>query len=307
MKHLDGEGKLTALDLREFLRSMFERANVKYKPDDLMVIVRKFIKEDEKSISPSSFLEFCATELRILDWGLVGKRLRRLYEKCELMGVDVEQLFAAKDVDGTAHISVKDLREVLADLSIHYRLGSHDLDVVIEHFASRQTGKDAEPISLHKLMAFLGKPYSGSSNAKLRDKLQPLAPALLSAFNNNGAAVKGQLPLGAIEALLRDFNVFDFMSHEQVKRVLQSAAEAEGVSEKLSCRGLCAYIGVALPKKSLSNEPAKQLTAEELLLILIDRTGSRGTSISEAFKHFDRDGDGFITLEQLEEGLEKLE
>lgn len=304
LRHVNGEGKLTAADLKEFLRSMFDKTGIKYKPEDIMIIVRRFIKDDSTSIYPTDFVEFCRDDLAKEEWAAVSKRLRRMFEKATLDGTDLEQALAEKDLTSSGYINAKDFRHVFSGLAKHMKLSSRDLDIAVKHFSDRAVKGESprDPISLKKIMSFFGKDYSGSLSSRLRTLLSGKVQDLAAAFAGHKSLVSGLLSLDRIEELFRQFAVYDDLSHEQVKSILRSADKAS--KGKLSMNDICSYLGITFDATPSADSP---LTAEELLRILIDKSKKNGTSIGEAFRHFDIDGDGFITPSELEDGLDKLE
>ena len=292
------------------MHNWFDRAGVKYKPDEIMIIVRKFISDDKKEIHSREFFEFCRDDLERHEWAITTKRLRRAQDKAEVAGIDLGQLLSEFDTEDTGYLSSNSFRMFLEELSRHSKLTSKEIDRTIRHFSQRSSeNQDRDPVSCKKVMAFFGREYGGNLVKRLQALIRDHAQDIFAAFGSRPSATNGRLSLNFVEELLGEFKVYDHFTHDQIKGIL-SAADVQGKGH-LTAKELLDYLHIRFEPNLASNVSAKReikapLTVEELLRILIDRCKAKGSSVSETFRHFDSDGDGLITHSDLEEGLDKL-
>lgn len=308
-KYVDGEGKLSAANLKEFLRHLFDRAGVKFKPDEIMVIVRKFINGDKDEIHNQEFIEFCREDFERHEWNITAKRLRRLGEKAELLGMDLGQKLSEHDAEDSGYLTVYSFRSFLEEVSQLAKMTSKDIDRCIRYFAQRPSGdQDRNPISCIKVMAFFGKEYGGNPLRRLQALLRDDAHSLQNAFDSHVSAIKGYLSFESIEELLGHFRVYDTFSRAQIRGILGNADTKQ--KGKLTAAEFFNLLQLpykpTTPPSDAKRLGMTKLNTEDLMRILIDRCKAKGSSVSETFRHFDSDGDGYITYSELEEGLDKL-
>ena len=275
-----------------------------------MIIVRRFISGDKKKIHNREFLDFCRDDLERHEWTITAKRLRRAQDKAEIAGIDLGQLLSELDTEDSGYLSTKSFRSFLEEVSGHSKLTSKDIDRTIRHFAQRSAeNEDKDPVSCKKVMAFFGKEYGGNVIRRLQGLLRDKAQELYASFDSHPKATKGRMDLNSVEELLGEFKVYDHFTHSQIKGLL-TLSDAQHTGH-LTAKEFLDYLQIQYEPKVVNPAVGKRsirapLTAEELLRILIDRCKAKGSSVSETFRHFDSDGDGFITHSDLEEGLDKL-
>jgi Ca2+-binding EF-hand superfamily protein len=195
-------------------------------------------------------------------------------------------------------------------------------------------------LSAKMVAGFLGIKYTGNIEARLRrcicstadrpfvstdkprlplDSVFVLANQTPSRSQQVTAATRSKcysrISYDDMEDRLKALRVYNFASHEQVKGVLSRAADSSGtsLSDGLSVIELLNYLKIDfsehlnLPEQQI--QPTKSLvgvTAEDLLKLLIDKAATDTAGIDQVFRHFDADGNGSITEEELVSGLENL-
>jgi Ca2+-binding EF-hand superfamily protein len=129
-----------------------------------------------------------------------------------------------------------------------------------------------------------------------------------------------RLSFDDMEDRLKALRVYNFASHEQVTGVLTRASNFSGTSsgDGLSVMELLNYLKIdysaslgdgtnpTSPRGTTANKSMAGVTAEELLKMLIDKAATDAAGIDQVFRHFDSDGNGSITEEELTKGLENL-
>jgi len=115
-----------------------------------------------------------------------------------------------------------------------------------------------------------------------------------------------------VEAAFSMVGVYKEVSHDQVRAVLKKLdTKASG---RLSAAQILTYLGIAFKAADLSDNTSQSaaveeevpLDAEGLIRMLLEKVQSNGVAVDEAFRHFDKNGDGSITKHELIEGLTKL-
>lgn len=75
MRHSNAASELSSRDVTEAFRSVFERANVKCRPEELTLLAEKLVtKGSAGHVSAQQVVEFCADEAGRHEWTLVGNR-----------------------------------------------------------------------------------------------------------------------------------------------------------------------------------------------------------------------------------------
>jgi calcium-binding protein CML len=127
-----------------------------------------------------------------------------------------------------------------------------------------------------------------------------------------------RLSYDEMEDRLKALRVYHFASHEQVMGVLTRASTFSGASsgDGLSVIELLNYLKIdysgslgssdSSSPRATAGKSMAGVTAEDLLKMLIDKAASDAAGIDQVFRHFDSDGNGSITEEELTKGLENL-
>jgi len=294
----DAKGYLTANDLGEFFRALFEKLNIKYRIEEVALLSQKFCTVSaEGTANPHEILTYCRDEALRQEWVLVGKRFRRKVHDAYLVGIDAEQILAEKDTDGDHYISVKDFKEAMQNLSRQSKLAPKDIALAAKHFSRRPAGGESllrDPISLKEVMAFLGKHYVGNLEVRLANVLRPQED-LLDVIARHDSKKRGSLTYEEMESALSDLGAYKILSQEQVRNIIVKVdVDRQGV---ITASQLLHRLGLG--------SAAADISVEALLRLLLERVQQHGDVI-EAFRHFDTDGDASISKTDLEEGLQRL-
>ena len=75
MRHSNANSELSALDLEDFFRVLFERTGVAVRPEELTLLARKFLSDAAKEfVTAVEVVDFCAEEADRHEWTVVGNR-----------------------------------------------------------------------------------------------------------------------------------------------------------------------------------------------------------------------------------------
>jgi Ca2+-binding EF-hand superfamily protein len=193
-----------------------------------------------------------------------------------------------------------------------------------------------DEVSLHEVMAVLGKAYIGNIQFRLQKYVKDEnfeLKYILRLLTNNGNAANlssdGFYSYDEIENLFRSLHVFANVLNRQQFEQICSKLDVKKL-KKISLVSLLNYLGIPfkasdLPgsatttMKSPRGERKRQelsietagfegpLTTEFLLNLLLTKVRENGVAVDSAFRHFDLDGDGSLTASELERGLLELE
>ena len=302
LRYSTAEGALTLGDLHEFIRGLFEGSRLKYKLEEVALLVKALgaANGDAANIPASKVVAYCEKEAAKQQWEITGKHMRRAVQDCYLLGVDFEQLLAEKDLTGGHHVSIRDFKEVLYDLSQRGgKLSSNDIDRAARHFSSKVGGHVT--ISLKEVMLFVGKSYVGNVEVRLTQVLTDGGRSLDSVRKTLG---KGKQSLDHIETALSSLGLYNVLSHQQVHKVLSKVDNKNTGS--ITADQLLAHLKLAKAPLTQADEDESGITVESLLNTLLERVQSSGSNIVEVFRHFDRDGNGSISKEEMEEGFSRI-
>jgi Ca2+-binding EF-hand superfamily protein len=335
LQHANSAEHLKSEDIQECFRVMSDRCGLKLKPEERTLLAKKLLQsKGDQTISATEIMNYISTEADRQDWVLVSRRLRNCAQKAELDGYDVEQMLAEYDAEGKHHIPTRSFRDFLIALAKFGKLTQHDIHVCCRFFARHGRAlDDRDPVSLSEVMAVFGKNYVGNLQARVRKIIQQgggnaetaieakYVLRLLSNVSNEGAlpgnaAPPGQYTYAQVEQAFRSLGVFTELSHPQVKYIL-SKMDVRG-SGLISAAQVLTYLGIPyrasdLPSQREStydydtNDGQPVIDTEYILKLLLQKAQSNGVQIDQAFRHFDTNGDGQISREELITGMEKLE
>jgi Ca2+-binding EF-hand superfamily protein len=382
-KHADANGYLAVSNLRDALKSLFERFGIPHKGDEVALLAHKFLPSGPKESGPDStadvhvndIVNYCKEESDRQEWSVITKNLRACATKAAIVGVDIEHLLSKYDGNGDGFISVAQFKEFLTEeISPHGKLTSQDINTISRRFAEphkqrTHTHGSRDTISLPEVMHFFGKPYVGNLEARLKQCIKKavatihgitgqssneqvsmsvdessaasgLDARLCAALNsmllqspvhsNNSNAIT----LEELENLFRTCKVYEELSHEQVQKIIHTTLDPTNrrsvfIPQFLKFVFDGRHFGAEQSGKGKHQKAVKEpeLDAEGLLRLLLDRVKKlvnvdqvRNTTIFlfvhpslfrifgviQAFRHFDTDGNGAISPQELEKGLDDL-
>lgn len=340
LQYADGRGQLTPLDFKEFLRDIFEKFAITSTLEENNIITHRVYTthsregERSKTTEPARALEadqiisFCISETARQEWVVTSRRLLRTVQKAYLANVDVEQELAEKDGEGKHAISISAFQGFLKELSRYGKLGARDIEIIVKHFR-RKESSNANAISLREFASFLGKRYVGNVKARFRavlcrpneDGKEMTTETIMTLSGAKGAneadgvtrhikeLCNAVVSYSELDDRLQKLNIFGEFTHEQVRRVVM---QVTGSAKGITIVELVNYLNIShnLSVKHDKPEPKKyaDMSTEELLNLLVEKSRSDdGISFDQTFRYFDTDGNGSISEQELETGIEKLQ
>jgi Ca2+-binding EF-hand superfamily protein len=301
-------GTVGAPDVNEFMHSMIEAAGMRVTTEECLIVGANLAREGVE-LTPRRIVAWLSDEIDRQDWALVGKKLRQASQRASLVGLDVEQMLSDHDTDGDGFVSTNEFKPFLESLCMHVKLSSKEMNMIVKHFSRRPAkGQDyRDPISLRDVMAFLGKEYVGNLNVRLCQALQQggrrSAADILAHLKGVKTSRVGSFSYDEMESALSAFGVYETLSHEQVRSVIAKADEHDAGA--VSAGDFVKSLGMGGGGGGGGGADA-DMDAESLLRMVVERAQAAGHDIDETFRHFDADGDGTLTLEELEDGLASL-
>eukprot|EP01038_Epipyxis_sp_PR26KG_P004534 gene4534-6404_t len=341
LRYSDSDSKLTAKDFEEFLHAIFDKLSIRYRPEELSILSQKF-SEDSKSggmITPNQVAEFCNDESERQEWKVVTTRFRRAVQTAYLEDCDVEQLLCSFDKDGTHHISIIRFKEFLKELSQYGKLSPKDINMCCKHFNSGDRPSDpkkldVDVISLREVMAFVGITYVGNLEARLKSMItqghndsnrsiseivycfkKQREPKTSSISSDNIDSFNYDEIVGAMGEL----RAFESITHQQLLGILKKVDKNN--TGRVNLFNLLVHIGLSVKKTeiisllggvqkssglSIQTDSPPELDGRQLFELLMEKVQSNGVAVDEAFRHFDKNGDGFISRKEMIEGCDEL-
>ncbi|CAM9334375.1 unnamed protein product, partial [Phaeothamnion confervicola] len=258
-------------------------------------VLRRFDSDGDGRISIEEFLTFLGRKYT----GTTASeaKLRKILGKAEEMGLSVAETFGAWDKDGSGEITVSELEAGLKALGVFDAIPEEQVRKLVARFDHDKDGH----ISLKEFMEFMGREYSETAivEAKFRKILQRAdqqGTSLEAAFGAFDKDKSGRIAITELEKGLRDLGLLEGIGPQQLA-VMMKRFDRDGDGE-VSLREFLAFAGRPYEKSDTG--------VERKLRRLVAKAEQMGTPLDEAFRHFDKDGDGVVTGAEFEEGLRGL-
>ncbi|KAJ1442329.1 hypothetical protein B484DRAFT_442214 [Ochromonadaceae sp. CCMP2298] len=323
LRHSGAESSLGARDLEEFFRVLFAKTYLKCRPEELTLLAQRFVTNGGgEQVTATQVADFCAEEADRSEWALVGQRLRLAAQRAALEGADAEQMLSEHDVSGSHHINSSRFKDFLRALNKFGNLSPKDVNLCARHFSRRARGADVDrdPVSLREVTAFLGIEYVGNLQLRVRKvvaerpkgppDVQEMLQMLVQARGGRSDTAQ-QYSYEEVEEAMGQLGVYAEVSHEQAKGLLRRM-DVKGTG-RLSAVQVLKFLDVPFKASDLSDaaaqgqvEEAAPVDVEALLRLLLEKVRGSGVDVVEAFRHFDANGDGSISRQELTQGLTKL-
>jgi Ca2+-binding EF-hand superfamily protein len=290
----DGSGAIGMDEMYSWIQSAIGQGRLD-NPTDVMSLLAEFDTDGDGEVSLPEFMAWLGRGYS--GESAVEAKLRRIILKAEVLGNSLEEVFGSLDADGSGQITQAELEDSLRDLGVFSALPSSAVSELLAKLDRDGDGK----ICLKEFMQWLGRDHSPTAavEAKLRRillKAEAQGCSLEAAFHAFDRDGSGQVTLSELEDGLTDLGVFKTLKAAQIKAVLQRF-DRDG-SGSVSLAEFMAFMGRAY---SANDGPL-----ETKVRRIISKAEELGTSPADSFKHFDKDGDGIITEEEMRQGLEDL-
>lgn len=326
LRHSDANSRLDEKDIESFLRVLFDKTRIICRPEDYQLIAARFVAEGQNGVATvPQIMSFCEGESDRQKWAQVSRRFRAAVQSAYIDGEDVEQRLAEHDTNGEHFIGKEKFLQFLEWLS---SFGKHitndDIKLCCRHF-SRSPGRDAPAVvSLREFMAFVGKEYVGNLQVRIQKHVQRSGKhnvkAIMGLLDKASGSSSARGPRGGkvqsysyadVEEMFRELGVFSEISHEQVLSVLKNMDFRK--NGKLSLKQILNFLNVEYNAGDLDHrggeaplEGGPDMDIEGMLRLLLAKVQSNGIAVDEAFRHFDTNGDGQISIQELEIALTDL-
>lgn len=314
LRYSDTKEMINSANLQEYFRVLLERNGIPFRNEELAILAHKFTKDDNGHVRANEVISYCRGESDRQEWSSVSKRVRRIAQKCIITGVNLEQMLEDKDTNGDNFISCKNLKDFLLTIRKYGKLSEKDIDVTVKYLSNTNSNSGEErprndSVSLHEVMAFLGKQYQVNKDSQLKkllvEKDNTISDKNIEIFRSNDRSDKGVLSFDEIETSLASIGVYRELTHDQVNLVLKKLEK----NNKINLIDLFKRLGVSnitSNNNNNSNSNHSSNNAEGLLRLLLEKIQKNGLPVEDIFRHFDSDGDGVVSEDELLEGLEKL-
>ncbi|CAM9427412.1 unnamed protein product [Discosporangium mesarthrocarpum] len=229
------------------------------------------------------------------------------------MGTPLSAAFGALDADGSGFITVEELERGLKDMGVFDAMPRDQVVGLLRRIKSTPgsapgppgdggAADDPDLISLRDLMIFVGREYcpTEAAEARLRKvllKAEKNGTNLEDAFKVLDKDKNGKIPLTDLDEGLRGLGVFEGIPPSQVS--LTTRRMDRNGDGTVSLREFLAF--AASRPYSVNDSPL-----EAKLRRVVQKAEAMGTSMEDAFSHFDKDGSGSITPEGFSEGLREM-
>eukprot|EP00903_Cladosiphon_okamuranus_P007182 g6974.t1 len=245
----------------------------------------------------------------------VERKLKNIVMKAESLGTSLAEVFGVFDKDGSGFITAAELEEGLQELRVFDTIPKDQVLSLVHKlkststpnsFAGRNNGGDGSDgdliVSAEEFVRFIGGEYEATEAAqgRLRRVLQLAGEkegvTLEAAFGALDKDGTGNISIADLEEGLRQLKVFEGMSKEQA-----SLATRRFDQNGDGTVSLCDFLAFAGRPYAANDRPLEAKLRRVLL-----KAEAMGTSMEEAFKHFDKDGCGSITAQGFSTGLREM-
>jgi len=290
-------------------------------------------------VRAKQIVEYIQREADRLEWIRVQSHFQLCAQNAELQGVDVHEMLSEFDVQNSSFISIRNFRDFLVRLSTFGKLTVTEITLMCRYFCGRSRDPNSthnahelednrEPVSLKEVMATLGKEYSGnvqkriqlflskqfvSETSSSKDELVDFKYILRLLNQGDMKNVRYYYSVSDIEGLFKSLGLYTQLSHSQVHSIINKMDAKK--NQQIPITSILNYLGVLykaadLPSHFIEKSPDLatnvQIDAEYLLRLLLEKVQTLNVAVDQAFRHFDTNGDGQITTEELQSGLRKL-
>eukprot|EP00611_Tribonema_gayanum_P032179 TRINITY_DN9484_c0_g2_i2.p1 TRINITY_DN9484_c0_g2~~TRINITY_DN9484_c0_g2_i2.p1 ORF type:complete len:1104 (-),score=383.63 TRINITY_DN9484_c0_g2_i2:2312-5308(-) len=288
----NGDGAITPAELEEGLRALGVFSAVP--PKEVTHLLQRFDAGGNGKISLAEFMAFLGREYS--PTAVAEAKLKKILLKAEKDGTSLESAFAALDGNRDGVITTKELESAMMTLGVFDAMSKDQAALLLRRFDLDGDGR----VSLREFLAFVGRPYTAGDSpleTKLRrviGKAEAMGTPPDAAFAHFDKDGDGEITRDEFRKGLEEMGVFADFGAEEVDEVLRRFDPA-GAGGGINLANFMTFLG----KPYAVDVGAK-------LRKILKKAEELGTSLEDAFKHFDSDGSGVISGDELLRGLQQL-
>ncbi|KAG5181621.1 hypothetical protein JKP88DRAFT_349186 [Tribonema minus] len=288
----NGDGAITPSELEEGLRALGVFSAVP--PKEVTHLLQRFDSGGNGKISLAEFMAFLGREYS--PTAVAEAKLKKILLKAEKDGTSLESAFAALDGNRDGVITTKELESAMMTLGVFDAMSKDQAALLLRRFDLDGDGR----VSLREFLAFAGRPYTAGDSpleTKLRrviGKAEAMGTPPDAAFAHFDKDGDGEITRDEFRKGLEEMGVFADFGAEEVDEVLRRF-DPSGAGGAINLANFMTFLG----KPYTVDVGAK-------LRKILNKAEELGTTLEDAFKHFDSDGSGVISGDELLRGLQQL-
>ncbi|RHY90908.1 hypothetical protein DYB31_000543 [Aphanomyces astaci] len=289
--HFDKDGS-REISTSEFMAALKELGMAHVDEEDTMRAIVAFLdKNHDGKINYDEFVALATPRTRDRQVPPPVKLFNMLTQALA-DGVDVESAFGHFDKTGSGSVSHADFRSALNELGT-VQWTTSEMDAIFQHLDKDGGGT----VSLREFQTFLQLTPAKRVRALLV-KAHGQGVALAQSFGHFTAT--DGIDLAAFETGLVKLQFTDFTKQDILGLFGSINTSTSG---RISIEELSAFVGV--PSAATTNELPGFSPMDKLKELLL-RAQSQGVDVGASFGHFDKNGDGTITYDELDVALKQL-
>ena len=278
---------------------MTSSSGVLIKDVEIDVLAKKYT--DGLEIHSSKLNSMIEKDLTMQNWNATEKKFKSAFQQASLSGTDFDQVLSEFD-NGNGLMSTSNFESVIYSLSPYVKFTPSEVDTIMHFFSYCIDRTIVSPghVSIRDVMSHIGKEYTGKVHSRLLTFLHSDNEDPFDTFISEILSARGKTPnrdaltIDDVEEAFREFGVYKEFTRSQVEPIVQNILK---LYPGITATGFLHELGFFRSGSKVA------IDTEALLKLIIDRVKEKGVDVEATFRHFDSDGDGSLTKEELEEGF----